>query len=139
MFFPSQPVAIVAQHHHQEQPSSSMMVPWQPHRRRVPLLRRRKMATVRLGGKKARRRIFGLFRIFKRLRLRWLKLQYIRMLKRLKEHYRNMVKDLVEAGATVESFQQRLFMESTFAIPVGFNLSSYPSRFGSDRPRTIFM
>ncbi|KAK7349306.1 hypothetical protein VNO77_06571 [Canavalia gladiata] len=116
----------------------SSMWPWQP-RRRVSLIRRRKVQTVRLGGKKARRGILGLFRIFKRMRLRWVKLQYVRILKRLKEHYSNMVKDLVEAGATVETFHQRLFMESTFAIPLGVNLSTYPSRFGSDRPRTIFM
>ncbi|KAL9304272.1 hypothetical protein ACSQ67_021535 [Phaseolus vulgaris] len=114
------------------------LLPWQP-RRRIPILRRRKVQTVRLGAKKPRRRIFGLFKMFRKMRLRWLKLQYVRMLKRLKEHYRNLVKDLVEAGSTIETFHQRLFMESTFAIPVGVNLSTYPSRLGSDRPRTIFM
>ncbi|CAJ1950751.1 unnamed protein product [Sphenostylis stenocarpa] len=108
-------------------------------RRRLPLLRRRKVQTVRLGAKKPRRRIFGLLRMFRKVRLRWLKLQYVRMLKRLKEYYSNLVKDLVEAGSTIETFQQRLFMESTFAIPVGVNLSTYPSRLGSNRPRTIFM
>ncbi|TKY64254.1 hypothetical protein E2542_SST14147 [Spatholobus suberectus] len=125
--------------HQEPQQHQPSMWPWQP-RRRVPLLRRRKVQTVRLGGKKKpRRRILGLLRMFRRMRLRWLKLQYVRMLKRLKERYRNLVKDLVEAGATIETFQQRLFLESTFAIPVGVNLSTYPSRFGSDRPRTIFM
>lgn len=73
------------------------------------------------------------------MRVKWLKLQYLRLLKRLKEHYRNVVKDLIEAGATIETFQQRLFMESTFAVPLGVNLSTYPSRFGSDYPRTLFM
>lgn len=77
--------------------------------------------------------------MFKRMRVKWLKLQYLRLLKRLKEHYRNVVKDLIEAGATIETFQQRLFMESTFAVPLGVNLSTYPSRFGSDYPRTLFM
>ncbi|KAK7389672.1 hypothetical protein VNO78_24912 [Psophocarpus tetragonolobus] len=111
---------------------------WQP-RRRIPLLRRRKVHTVRLGGKKPRRRILGLLKMFGRMRLRWVKLQYVRMVKRLKEQYLNLVKDLVQAGSTIETFQQRLFMESTFAIPVGVNLSTYPSRYGSDRPRSIFM
>ncbi|XP_020232208.1 uncharacterized protein LOC109812628 [Cajanus cajan] len=114
----------------EEAPSTS-----QP-RRRVPLLRRRKVQTVRLGGKKPRR----LLRLFQRMRLRWLKLQYARMLKRVKEQYRNVVKELVEAGPTIEAFHQRIFMESTFAIPLGVNLSTYPSRFGSDhRPRPLFM
>lgn len=116
------------------QPSS---LPWQP-RRRLSWIRRRKVQTVRLGGKKPRRRILGLLKMFRKIRLRWLKLQYVRMLKRLKEHYRNLVKDLVEAGSTIETFQQRLFIESTFAIPVGLNLSTYPSRL-RDRSRIIFM
>lgn len=132
-------MAVDHQEPQQQQQHQPSMFPWKL-RRRVPLLRRRKVQTVRLGGKKPRRRISGILRMFRRMRLRWLKLQYVRMLKRLKEQYRNIVKDLVEAGSTIETFQQRLFMESTFAIPVGVNLSTYPSRFGSDhRPRTIFM
>ncbi|XP_057455059.1 uncharacterized protein LOC130746448 [Lotus japonicus] len=111
--------------------------PWHLRRR---LRRRRKVQTVRLGGQKPRRRVLrGLVRVFRRMRVRWLKLQYLRLLKRLKEHYRNVVKDMIEGAATIETFQQRLFMESTFAIPVGFNLSTYPSRCGSDYNRTIFM
>ncbi|MED6212125.1 Lox2p [Stylosanthes scabra] len=120
--------------------------PGQQNRRRFRLLlRKRKMKTVRLGGdggKKApakRRLLGGLVRILRRMKLRWLKLQYVRMLKRLKEHYRSIVKDLIEAGASVETFQQRLFMETSFAIPIGVSLSTYPSHFGSDCPRTIFM
>ncbi|KAL2336424.1 hypothetical protein Fmac_010870 [Flemingia macrophylla] len=105
-------------------------------RRRVALIRRRKVQTVRLGGKKRRRGLLGMFRS---MRLKWLRLQYVRMLKRLKEHYRNVVKELVEAGPTIEAVHQRVFMESTFAIPLGVNLSTYPSRFPSHRPPTIFM
>ncbi|RYQ89070.1 hypothetical protein Ahy_A09g045394 isoform C [Arachis hypogaea] len=102
------------------------------------------MKTVKLGGEgkktSAKRRMFrGLVRILRRMKVRWLKLQYLRMLKRLKEHYRSILKDLVEAGASVETFQQRLFMETSFAIPIGVSLSTYPSHFGSDCPRTIFM
>jgi linoleate 9S-lipoxygenase len=95
---------------------------------------------VKLGGKKPRRRLIGgIVRIFRKMRVKWLKLQYLKFFKRLKEHYRNLVKELIEAGASIETFQQRIFMESTFAIPLGVNLSTYPSRFGSDYPRTIFM
>ncbi|XP_058743745.1 uncharacterized protein LOC131616436 [Vicia villosa] len=118
---------------------TTTMTTWQP-RRKISLFRRRKLQTVRLGGKSPRRRLLGgIVRIFRRMRVKWLKLQYLKLFKRLKEHYRNVVKDLIEAGASVETFHQRLFMESTFAIPLGVNLSTYPSRFGSDHPRTIFM
>ncbi|XP_057735965.1 uncharacterized protein LOC130951328 [Arachis stenosperma] len=146
----------MAQDSHQEPPCQqqhittststvAIMWPWQQHRGRVRLLlRRRKMKTVKLGGEgkktSAKRRMFrGLVRILRRMKVRWLKLQYLRMLKRLKEHYRSILKDLVEAGASVETFQQRLFMETSFAIPIGVSLSTYPSHFGSDCPRTIFM
>ncbi|XP_028752204.1 uncharacterized protein LOC114739888 [Neltuma alba] len=112
---------------------------WYP-RRGVPLLRRRKVQMVRLGGKKpGRRRVLFVLRMLKKIRLRWLKLQYRRMLRNLKEYYRNLVKDMVEAGATIEAFQQRLFLESTFAVPAGVTFSVYPHSFGSDRPRTIFI
>jgi linoleate 9S-lipoxygenase len=77
--------------------------------------------------------------MFRKIRLRWLKLKYMCMLKKLKESYKNMVKDLVEAGATLETFQQRIFMETSFAIPLGVSLSSYPSLPGSDRPRTLYI
>ncbi|CAJ2663383.1 unnamed protein product [Trifolium pratense] len=120
------------------QPTTTMIT-WHP-RRKVSLYRRRKVQTVKLGGKKPRRRLIGgIVRIFRKMRVKWLKLQYLKLFKRLKEHYRNVVKDLIEAGASIETFQQRIFMESTFAIPLGVNLSTYPSRFGSDYPRTIFM
>ncbi|KAK2353302.1 60S ribosomal protein L18 [Trifolium repens] len=123
-------------YHHQ--PITTIMT-WQP-RRKVILYRRRKLQTVKLGGKKPRRRLIGgIVRIFRKMRVKWLKLQYLKFFKRLKEHYRNLVKELIEAGASIETFQQRIFMESTFAIPLGVNLSTYPSRFGSDYPRTIFM
>jgi linoleate 9S-lipoxygenase len=123
-------------YHHQ--PITTIMT-WQP-RRKVILYRRRKVQTVKLGGKKPRRRLIGgIVRIFRKMRVKWLKLQYLKFFKRLKEHYRNLVKELIEAGASIETFQQRIFMESTFAIPLGVNLSTYPSRFGSDYPRTIFM
>ncbi|KAL6144456.1 hypothetical protein ACLB2K_055149 [Fragaria x ananassa] len=101
-------------------------------------LRRRKLPMARLGGKKPPRAVM-LVRMFRKIRLRWLKLKYLCMLKKLKESYKNMVKDLMEAGASIETFQQRIFMETTFAIPMGVSLSSYPSIPGSDRPRTLYI
>ncbi|XP_050383335.1 uncharacterized protein LOC126800095 [Argentina anserina] len=100
-------------------------------------LRRRKLPMARLGGKKPPRAVM-LVRMFRKIRLRWLKLKYLNMLKKLKESYNKIMKDLMDAGATFETFQQRIFMETTFAIPMGVSLSSYPSIPGSDRPRTIY-
>ncbi|GAY38433.1 hypothetical protein CUMW_036670 [Citrus unshiu] len=87
-----------------------------PANRRL-LLRRRKPPVIRLGGKKPRRGIF-LVRILRRIRLRCLKLHYACMLRKLKKYYTQLVKDIRDASATLESFQQRLFMETTFGVPV---------------------
>ncbi|XP_022724857.1 uncharacterized protein LOC111281379 [Durio zibethinus] len=107
-------------------------------RRRIFLRRRNKLPTVRLGGKKPRRGFF-IVRVLKKMRLKWLKLQYKCMLRKLRKYYRNLIKDIVEAGATVEALQQRMFMESTFAVPVmGVSFSSFLSSAGSDLPRHLF-
>ncbi|KAK3220289.1 hypothetical protein Dsin_014259 [Dipteronia sinensis] len=106
--------------------------------RRV-FIRRRKLPVVRLGGtrKKPRRGVF-LVRMFRKVRLRWLRLHYTCMIKKLKEYYLQMVKDIKEAGASLETFQQRILMEASFAVPVmGLSLSSFPSVAGSDRPRSL--
>ncbi|OAY53222.1 uncharacterized protein LOC110613926 [Manihot esculenta] len=109
-----------------------------PTRRRISL-RRRKLPSVRLGGKKQRRGLF-LLRMLRRMRVKWLKLHYSCLLRKLKEYYRNLIKDVIEAGATIEVYQQRLVMEASFGVPVmGFNFSSYPSMAGSDRPPFIFI
>ena len=109
--------------------------------RGIPL-RRRKLPMVRLGGKRPRR-VVVLIGMLRRIRLkRWLKLHYLSMLRKLKENYRNLVKDLGEARASLETFQQRVFIESSFALPVmGVSFNGYPShRAGSDhRPRTLVM
>ncbi|KAF5751159.1 hypothetical protein HS088_TW02G00169 [Tripterygium wilfordii] len=89
----------------------------QPTGRRRVHVRRPKMQMVRLGGQKARKGPM-LVRVLRRLRLRWLKLRYICMIKKIKEYYQSIIKDMVAAGASVETFHQRLFMESTFAVPV---------------------
>ncbi|KAJ9179416.1 hypothetical protein P3X46_011205 [Hevea brasiliensis] len=106
-----------------------------PTHRRI-WLRRRRLPLVRLGGKKPRREFF--MRMLRKMRLRWLKLHYSCMLRRLKVYYRNLIKDLVEAGATIEAYQQRLVMEASFAVPV-MGISGYPSMVGSDRTRSIFI
>ncbi|KAK8584905.1 hypothetical protein V6N13_138848 [Hibiscus sabdariffa] len=110
-------------------------------RRRIFFLRLRrhtKLPTVRLGGKKPRRGLF-VVKVLKKMRLRWLKLQYTRVLRKMKKYYNDLIKDLVEAGSTVEALQQRMFMESSFAVPVmGVSFANYPPATGSDRPRPYF-
>ncbi|KAF3948182.1 hypothetical protein CMV_025788 [Castanea mollissima] len=108
-------------------------------RARIPL-RRRKLPTVRLGGNKKPRRVLNLAKIFRRMRLRWLKLRYRIMLKKLKEYYKNMIKDMKEASATLEIFHHRVLLEASLAVPVmGVSFNSYPYLPGSDRPRTLTM
>ncbi|XWS18806.1 hypothetical protein CRYUN_Cryun32bG0076600 [Craigia yunnanensis] len=107
-------------------------------RRRILLRRRNKLPAVRLGGKKPRQGLF-IVRVLKKMRLRWLKLQYTCMLRKIRKYYRNLIKDIVEAGATEEALQQRMLMESTFAVPVmGASFSSFPSATGSYRLRPLF-
>ncbi|GMI91732.1 hypothetical protein HRI_002842500 [Hibiscus trionum] len=110
-------------------------------RRRIFFIRprRNKLPTVRLGGgKKPRRWVFAV-RVLKKMKLRWLKLQYTCMLRKMKKYYRDLIKDIVEAGSTVEALHQRMFMESTFAVPVmGVSFANYPSATRSDRPRPYF-
>ncbi|KAG8481798.1 hypothetical protein CXB51_027215 [Gossypium anomalum] len=111
---------------------------WQQARRRLFFLRRRnhKVPTVRLGGKKPRRGSILIVKILKKIR--WVKLQYRCMLRKLRKQYRNLIKDMVEAGANIEALQQRMFMESTFALPVmGVSFSTFPSASASDRPKTL--
>ncbi|XP_052176114.1 uncharacterized protein LOC127790584 [Diospyros lotus] len=85
------------------------------------LLRRRKRPYVRLGGRKPRRGIW-VARLFRRVRLRWLK----QRLRKLKQYYRSLVRDIVEGSASMESVQQRILMETSFAIPVmGISFNSF--------------
>ncbi|CAI0419051.1 unnamed protein product [Linum tenue] len=65
--------------------------------------------------------------MLRRVRLRWLKLRHSQLFKRLKEYYRGLVKDIIEAGATIEAYQQRLMMETSLAVPMGVSFSSFPS------------
>ncbi|GLU22476.1 hypothetical protein SLE2022_385480 [Rubroshorea leprosula] len=111
---------------------------WSTQRRII--LRRRKLPIIRLGGRKKQRRGFSLVRIIRRMKLRWQKLRKTCVLKKLKEYYRNLIRDFAEAGTTMEAFQQRLLMETALAVPaMGVSFNSFPSAAGSNRPRAQFM
>ena len=110
----------------------------------IPLRRRPRLPSVRLGGKRPRR-VVALVGMLRRIRMRWLRLQYMCMVRKLRECYRNLAKDLAEAGASIDTFQKRVFLEASFAVPVmGLAFSGYPNSApppGSDhrRPRTLAM
>ncbi|KAJ8448262.1 hypothetical protein Cgig2_025186 [Carnegiea gigantea] len=99
----------------------------------------RKLPIVRLGGTKPRRGFF-LARFFRGFRLRWLKLQYCCILRRLKQYYRSLIKDLIEASASVEAYQQRVLMETSLAVPVmGVSFNNYHGGRSLRGPGSIFM
>ncbi|KAL4195767.1 hypothetical protein AMTRI_Chr04g242720 [Amborella trichopoda] len=77
--------------------------------------RRRKMPLIRLGNR--RRSLFS-GRLFRGFRLRWLRLQSVYLLKRLRAFYFRLIKDLADAGASTEVWQQRVMMETYFVAPV---------------------
>lgn len=100
-------------------------------------LRRHKMPTIYLDGKKPKRVLKAWF---KGIKLRWVKLKYMCMLRKLKEYYKSLVKDFIEAGDNLETIQQRLLLEALFAVPVmGTSFSRFPVAAGSDRPRTLVL
>ncbi|KAL2516402.1 Uncharacterized protein Fot_30373 [Forsythia ovata] len=117
----------LAHHHH------TTTFRW-PSRRKISF-RRRRLPTIRLGGKKPRGK-FSLMRVFRRVKMRWLnlKLKQSRKLKKLKEYYRSLMNDIVVGSCTTESFQQRLLLETSFAIPVmGLSFNSSPSKITSEK------
>ncbi|MCD7462830.1 hypothetical protein HAX54_049429 [Datura stramonium] len=90
-------------------------------------------ATVRLGGgkKNNNRRGFSVARLFRRVRLRWL-LQYRCLMKKLREYYQCAVKDIMENGGALDAFQQRLLLETSFAVPVmGLSFNTFPNHYGT--------
>ncbi|KFK38759.1 hypothetical protein AALP_AA3G157000 [Arabis alpina] len=104
-----------------------------PSTRRMVYLRRRKPQVVRLGGKNSKPRgRFSLKRMVRRMRLKWLRLYYVRLVKMINGYYRNIVKEFADAGAA--TIQQRMTVETAaFAAP-GLGLSFYPMS-GHDQPR----
>ncbi|XAR49882.1 hypothetical protein NMG60_11004055 [Bertholletia excelsa] len=111
--------------------STATLFRW-PYRRKLQL-RRRKLPTARLGGKRPRRGHF-LVRLLRRGRLRWLKLKYLCILRKLKNYYRSLIRDMMEASSTIESAQQRILLETSLAIPVmGISFASFPNAYVPDR------
>ncbi|CAI9757714.1 unnamed protein product [Fraxinus pennsylvanica] len=100
---------------------------WQS--RRKISFRRQRLPMIRLGGKRPRGG-FLLMRVFRRVKMRWSKLKHLRMLKKLKKYYLNLMKDIAIGSGTIKSFQQKLHLETSFAIPVvGLSFNSYPNNF----------
>ncbi|KAK4719127.1 hypothetical protein R3W88_017465 [Solanum pinnatisectum] len=107
---------------------------WGPLARRKFSFRKKRLPTVRLGGGKNNnsRRRFSVAKLFRRVKLRWLKLQYTCLLKKLREYYRSTMKDLMENGGALDSFQQRLLLETSFAVPVmGLSFNTFPNHYGT--------
>ncbi|KAI3980137.1 hypothetical protein MKX01_033278 [Papaver californicum] len=105
--------------------------------KKPPLLfrinKRKKLPSIRLGGKKVKKGFNQqVVRSIKKIKFKWIKLQYSCMLKRLKSFYYSMLKDLMDAnnytGTNYDSMQQRIMMESYFSVPVmGVSILSVPS------------
>ncbi|KAK6914680.1 hypothetical protein RJ641_019797 [Dillenia turbinata] len=93
-------------------------------RRRVNI-RRKKQQSIRLGGKQRRGRT--LVRLWRKIRVKWSELRYKCVLKKLVEYYKSLLKELVEASRSFDSYHQRMLMESSFAVPgLGMSFNSYP-------------
>ncbi|XP_015078948.1 uncharacterized protein LOC107022886 [Solanum pennellii] len=106
----------------------------EPQARRKFSLRKKKLPTVRLGGGKNinNRRRFSVAKLFRRVKLRWLKVQYTCLLKKMREYYQSAVKDIMENGGALDSFQQRLLLETSFAVPVmGLSFNTFPNHYGT--------
>ncbi|KAL4589280.1 hypothetical protein LXL04_002186 [Taraxacum kok-saghyz] len=91
------------------------------------LRRKKKLPTVRLGGQSSQLQGSLMVRMYRRIRIRWLKVKKACALKKLKAYYLCVLKELTENDGSYEKHQQRLLMESSFGIPVmgltfnGFN------------------
>ncbi|CAA0821156.1 Unknown protein [Striga hermonthica] len=101
---------------------------WTLRRRRRP-----RLPTAQLGGKK---RGFFIPRLCRKAKLKWMRVKYMKlMLKKIKKYYLSFVEDLMEGGRAIESFQQRMLLESSFAVPaLGLSFNSYPSTSELHRP-----
>lgn len=91
----------------------------------VRLYRRQRGPSIRLGGPRQRK----ITRYLKALKIRWLRLKQAFLLKKLKQYYKKLIKELIDSAAGADAFQRRLANEASFAVPVmglGFT-SSYSS------------
>ncbi|KAJ4896778.1 Uncharacterized protein Rs2_23572 [Raphanus sativus] len=95
---------------------------WSRSRRKIHI-RRRKSQVVRLG---VQRGGFSLKKMVRRMKLRWLRLHYVRLVRKIKVFYHNLVKEFAEAGAELEAIQKRMTAEAAaFAVPgLGLSFSS---------------
>ncbi|KAL7599333.1 hypothetical protein Lser_V15G25336 [Lactuca serriola] len=97
------------------------------------LRRKKKLPTVRLGGGQSRSPLQGggsgslMAGMIRRIRVRWMKLKKACALKKLKEYYLCVLKELTENdNGSFEKRQQLLLMESSFGIPVmGITFNAY--------------
>ncbi|GER45045.1 hypothetical protein STAS_21971 [Striga asiatica] len=101
----------------QTAPEKNNTSPVGPAFRRAVGRRRRRLPSVRLGGKKPGLR-FSFARACRKVKLNWLRVKYAFMLRKLRSYYASLLKDLVEERGTIESFQQRMYMEHSLAVPV---------------------
>ncbi|KAK9101550.1 hypothetical protein Scep_024980 [Stephania cephalantha] len=89
---------------------------------------RRRITSVRLGGNKHRSTTHkgwaelagaSMKVMYKRyVNIRWLKLQYWIMLKRLKEYYYSVIRDLIDAGATMSTIMNTITTENYRGVPM---------------------
>ncbi|CAA0816168.1 Unknown protein [Striga hermonthica] len=75
--------------------------------------RQRRLPSVCLGGKKPGRRL-SFARACRKVKLNWLRVKYAFMLRKLKSYYASLLKE----RGTIGSFQQRMYMEHSLAVPV---------------------
>ncbi|KAF2578038.1 hypothetical protein F2Q68_00006889 [Brassica cretica] len=108
---------------------------WSRSRRKIHI-RRRKTQVVRLGEKNnvVSRGGFSLKKMVRRMKLRWLRLHYVRLVKKMKGFYCNLVKEFIDAGGELEAIQTQMAVEAAaFAVP-GLGLS-FSSLSAHDRAR----
>ncbi|KAM0020292.1 hypothetical protein Hdeb2414_s0025g00665591 [Helianthus debilis subsp. tardiflorus] len=100
-------------------------------RRLWRLGKKKKPPTVRLGGQRRHSRGGGgsgstMVRLIQRVRIKWLKLKKARVLKKLKEYYLCVLKDITERDRSLAKHNQLLLMETSFAVPVmGISINSF--------------
>ncbi|GJY44326.1 hypothetical protein Tco_0432539 [Tanacetum coccineum] len=90
------------------------------------LRRKKKLPTVRLGGQRQQGGRSVMVKMIRRIRFRWTNLKKVWALKKLKEYYLCILKDLTENDRSIEKHQQMLLMETSFAVPVmGISFNSF--------------
>ncbi|KAK9726905.1 hypothetical protein RND81_05G244600 [Saponaria officinalis] len=107
-----------------------------PNRRKIHIRKRgRQPPTIHLGGGKKPRGFF-LTKLFRRARLKWLKLSVFR---KLKQYYKALIRDVIEASASVEAYQQRMLMETSLATVPGISFSSFHGGSTLRNAKSIFI